>query len=224
LTKYSLLVMCVLAFHHVYAFDKSPSPFTAPKLFISESETKVTKILDSSETNPKDIPVCYNFGCAVKKHISLTTAEWTAVALIFQPQTESAEIERMRVGKAIAKLEQLAGTYTPIHRDIGYNLGEGATFPGQLDCIDESINTTTFLHLLEDHNLLKHHKVVDRAYRQAIFNQHWSGQLEELSTNERFVFDTWFRHNGELPIIQKTNDWLNISLFNAYKNNFTNPE
>ena len=186
----------------------------APALFTSKENVKVPV-----KISPQMIPVCYNFGCRTKDYVSLTQDEWSSVEVIFKPLTSSPEIERIRVGKAIAQMENLVGKHTPIFRDIGYNLGEGAEFPGQLDCIDESINTTTFLHVLQRYKLIKHHKVVKRAYRRAAFDQHWTGQLEEFDTGNRYVVDTWFYDNGEMPVIQTTEEWLDISILTSYTNN-----
>lgn len=186
----------------------------APNIFTSkESARKIVKI------SPQMIPVCYNFGCRVKEYVSLNEDEWASVEVIFRPQTNSAQVERIRIGKAIAQMERLIGNHTPIHRDVGLNLSNGAEFPGQLDCIDESINTTTFLHILQRFDLIKHHKVIKRAYRRAAFDQHWTGQLEELETGDRYVVDTWFYANGEMPVIQTTDEWLDISIFTSYTNN-----
>ena len=202
---------CVI---HAQTVESKSGHALAPNIFSSKSPAhKIVKI------SPQMIPVCYNFGCRVKEYVSLTQDEWASVELIFKPQTNSPQVERIRIGKAVAQMEKLVGHYTPIHKDIGLNLGKDAEFPGQLDCIDESINTTTFLHILQRYDLIKHHKVVKRAYRRAVFDQHWTGQLEELKTADRYVVDTWFYANGEMPVIQPTHEWLDISIFTSYTNN-----
>ena len=220
---FSLAVVTGLMLSQAIAAE---SKTLAPKLFVSKPDTEnrsTAKNKAPVKISPQMIPVCYNFGCRVKEYVSLTPAEWATVEVLFKPQTKSPKTERIRIGKAIARMEQLAGNYTPIHKDIGYNLGKGATFPGQLDCIDESINTTTFLHVLERYDLIKHHKVIKRAYRRAAFDQHWTGQLEETGTGDRYVVDTWFYDNGEMPVIQPTEEWLDISIFTSYTNNANKP-
>lgn len=86
-------------------------------------------------------------------------------------------------------------------------------FPGQQDCIDESINTTTYLRLFEQQGLLRHFKVIERAYRQAIIDQHWAAQIRQESNGARFVVDSWFQPNGYLPVIQASEDWEDLSLW-----------
>ncbi len=221
--SFCLSVMAGLMLCSAMAADNKNS---APKLYGSKTANNTVKSEKPApvKISPQMIPVCYNFGCRIKEYVSLTPDEWSTVEVLFKPQTKSPKTERIRIGKAVARMEQLAGKYTPIHKDIGYNLGEGATFPGQLDCVDESINTTTFLHVLERYGLIKHHKVIKRAYRRAAFDQHWTGQLEENTTGDRYVVDTWFYANGEMPVIQPTKEWLDISIFTSYTNNANKPE
>ena len=159
-----VLTLLGIAFSSAFAQTKDSKQGHALAPAIFAAKTPARKIVKIS---PQMIPVCYNFGCRVKEYVSLTDNDWSSVEVIFKPQTNSPRVERIRIGKAVARMEELVGKYTPIHRDVALNLGSGAEFPGQLDCIDESINTTTFLHILERYDLIQHHKVIKRAYRRA---------------------------------------------------------
>ncbi len=162
------------------------------------------------------IPVCMNFSCREKQSITISLEEWDSVANWMRPAAVNAEIERTNIKNAIGWMEVIVGRHTPTHRDVGGDLGNPeAQYPGQLDCIDESLNTTTYLKLFEQNNLLKYHKVIDRAYRRAVFDQHWAGQIEVLDSGERWVVDSWFQHNGYLPYLQTSEKWEDISLFTA---------
>jgi hypothetical protein len=165
------------------------------------------------------ITVCMNFGCKAKQVIAINQNEWDGAANWFSLSAETAEQERNQIKKAVGWMEVIAGRHTPTHNDVGGNLSEGATFPGQLDCIDESLNTDTYLKLFELNGFLKHHKVVERAYRRAIFDQHWSGQIEEVDSGERWVVDSWFQNNGNLPYVQKSKLWEDIPLFTSILDN-----
>jgi|GEM_PF-172809 len=185
-------------------------------LAFSPSASADTKL---SEIGIDAIAVCYNFECKKRDTVSLNSTEWSEVAGWLNPAADNAATERDRIRRAIGWMEELIGRRTPTHRDVAGNLPAGAEMPGQLDCIDESRNTTTYLRLLEKNGLLRFHRVVERAYRRAIFDQHWSGQLEQLSNGDRFVVDSWFQDNGMLPYIQPTNNWKDISLFTSYFDN-----
>jgi hypothetical protein len=166
------------------------------------------------------IAVCYDFGCKTRDIISISARDWHEVAGWFSPPATSAAAERDQIRQAVGWMEVVAGRHTPTFRDIGKNLGPGAEFPGQLDCIDESLNTTTYLKLFEANGLLRWHRVVERAHRRAIFDQHFAGQVEELDGGERWVIDTWFHDNGVLPYVQQTVQWKDLPLlFSSYSDN-----
>ncbi len=169
------------------------------------------------------IAVCYDFGCKQRAVVNLSVAEWLEVAGWFKPTAETAAQERDQIKQAIGWMEVLIGRHTPTHRDLAFDLPAGQDvadlFPGQQDCIDEAVNTTTYLRLLESEGLLKYHSVIEQAYRRAIFDQHWAGQIIEKSSDTRFVVDSWFQPNGYLPIIQASEDWEDISLLSAVIDN-----
>jgi hypothetical protein len=91
---------------------------------------------------------------------------------------------------------------------------ESASLPsGQMDCIDESINTSTYLKLLEKDGLLKFHLVRERAYRRSLLTQHWAAQVVETANGQHYVIDSWFEDNGELPILVNGKAWHDLSFF-----------
>ena len=186
--------------------------FLAIFVQVSAVATELNADNQQSPLSLKTIPVCYNFGCEVHQSVSLTESEWLGASGWFTPVSSAAE-ERQQIRQAIGWMEVLIGRYTPTNRDIGMNLArEGETpWPGQLDCIDESTNTTTYLKLFEQRGLLKWHRVVERVVRRSIWDQHWTAQVEELKTGARYAIDSWFQDNGTLPYVQKIEDWLKMS-------------
>lgn len=176
---------------------------------------------DVREALSEPIPVCYDFNCRNRANVSLSLAEWQTVARGFSPAALSAEQEREYIKTAIARLEELVGRHTPTWRDVGTNWsaakGKATRFPGQLDCIDESINTTTYLELLAAAGLLQYHVVSERAYRRSLFDQHWAAQIVESNNNKRFVIDSWFQDNGQPPYIGPLAKWADLSIFSRIR-------
>jgi hypothetical protein len=159
------------------------------------------------------VSVCYNFGCNIRQAVQLSAGDWNTVASWFSPAPADAREERERIRQAIGWMEVVIGRYTPTHLDKARNDLLPTDSPGQMDCIDESTNTTTYLRLFESKGLLRWHRVLDRAYRKAILDQHWAGQVEEIATGRRYVFDSWFADNGRLPFVQATEEWEKIRYF-----------
>ena len=155
-----------------------------------------------------DITICYNYNCNRSAHVRPAADEWNTVVNQFKPAARSAVEERQMIRRAIAVLEHIAGTQTPTFRDRGRNPIVD-DWPGQMDCIDESTNTKRYLDVLQEWGLLRWHRVVERAYRTPhLVDPHWAGQIVERGTLDRYVVDSWFLDNGNLPYVQALNNWL----------------
>ena len=80
---------------------------------------------------------------------------------------------------------------------------------GQMDCVDESTNTTRILKLLEQQGLLKHHKVMRRASRGFFADgryPHFTAVLKDPSGRE-WVVDSWYEPAGGPPDIMPLEKW-----------------
>ena len=167
--------------------------------------------IQAVEARVQNIAICYNFSCKTLQQVVLSAEEWRSVIGWFYPAANTAVEEREQLRQAIGWMEVVVGRHTPTHRDKGLNLEKNPEFPGQLDCIDESLNITTYMQLFQDQGHLRRHRVIDRAYRKAGFDAHWAGQIEEINTGERFVIDSWFQDNGMLPYLSPSTDWFDIT-------------
>ncbi len=153
------------------------------------------------------LSVCYNYGCKRQAQFTLSASEWRRVVSLFEPAPTSPNEERVAIRRAVAEMESTAGLYTPVRRDRGGNPID-AEWPGQLDCIDESTNTTTYLLELERAGLLRWHTVGERVYRAPyLFDEHWSAQIQEMRSGERYAVDSWMRDNGYPPYVQPIAEW-----------------
>ena len=168
------------------------------------------------------LPVCYGFSCKIQQIVSITPAEWRSVVGWFDEMATTPEDERQQIRQAIGWMEVVIGRYTPTHLDIGMNLeNHPINMTGQMDCIDESINTTTYLTLFEQQGHLRWHRVTNRAYRGALLDSHWAAQVEQVDSGVNYIIDSWFQDNGMLPYIAKSAEWLDLrwSYFRHQKNN-----
>ena len=129
---------------------------------------------------------------------------------IFLPPIENAAEERARIAKAIAFFEQRVGAITGTEADIAgtySKLGDD-----QLDCVDESVNTTIYLSLLEQKNMLLYHKVGAPTARIPVVSlrlgPHQTAVIIEKDSGEAYAVDSWFHDNGTPPEIVPMNDWF----------------
>lgn len=95
---------------------------------------------------------------------------------------------------------------------------KGGTFnggEGQMDCIDESINTTLYLTMLQKFGLMRLHRVEDRATRGWFLAgwPHTTAVISEIAMNREngtyrlWAVDSWFLDNGEPPFILPLETW-----------------
>ena len=168
-------------------------------------------LVQAVEARVQKIEICYDFSCKTRQQVVLSTEEWRSVIGWFYPAATTAAEEREQLRQAVGWMEVIVGRHTPTYRDKGLNLEKNPEFPGQLDCIDESLNITTYMHLFHEQGHLRRHRVVDRAYRTVGFDAHWAGQIEDIETGERFVIDSWFQDNGMLPYISPSTDWFDVT-------------
>jgi hypothetical protein len=158
-------------------------------------------------SQPQQFFACIDYYCDQGEMVTLSAGEWQKVRDLFTPDASAAQ-ERENIRQAIALLERQVGVITGTWRDLAGNV-IGAGKPGQLDCISESKNTTTYLKLLFDDGLLRYHDIAAREVRRPlVFNVHWSAVIRERRTGQRFAVDSWFLDNGQPPLVQPLEDWL----------------
>ena len=149
---------------------------------------------------------CYDFGCKTTQELHYSAANWAEIKALFVPSSVDSAAEKQAIRRAIATMERISGELSGTFRDKAGNY-PGSDIIRQMDCIDESTNTFQYLSALEELNLLKWHRVDTKQRRIVWFFTHWTATITEIGSGERFVVDSWYRDNGELPYIQSLADW-----------------
>ena len=172
---------------------------------------KLYRLYDYPKTLSRTaVPVCFHHGCASVKQVSLTDEHWNRLLVHFTPAAENAADEREQIRQAIAEMERINGKLANTAGDIGGDIGGFGTLAPQMDCIDESSNTTTYLTLFEQAQLLRWHSVEPVATRGYLFFggwPHYTALIRENDNGEKWVVDSWFRDNGELPDVLDLDTW-----------------
>lgn len=157
---------------------------------------------------PEAVAVCRGYGCALTQLVTLERGEWYAIRALMEASAGNAASERKAVAESVALFEQAAG------RQLGTATDRPRTplslnDPTQLDCVDETINTSTFLHLLQRQGLLTAHEVGEPARRNAflVFGVHFTAVLIERPTGRRYAVDSWFHANGAPAEVVELERW-----------------
>lgn len=152
---------------------------------------------------------CNGGTCADVKTVSLAEDEWQPVADLFEEAPQDAEEERTVIAQAIGLMESIVGPKTGTDTDRAGTFGNSA-YPGQLDCNDEATNSTTYLRLMAQHDLLRFHKIEDTTTRGGflIFGRHSTAVIRDLEDDEKYAVDSWFYDNGKPAVVLPLHVWL----------------
>ena len=158
--------------------------------------------------------VCHAYGCRMKTKVRFGDTEIKALAALMKStrKADTPAEERRAIAYAIGWME----------RHVGKIIGTSADRPGmdftasgdptQQDCVDEATNTTSYLTVLQNNGLMKHHKVgapfAKENYLRGIAGwTHWTAVISETATGKRWAVDSWIFANGENPAIVETEKW-----------------
>lgn len=157
---------------------------------------------------PDGFSVCHGGTCTLVSQVRLEPEQWREIAAAFGTPARDAQEERERIGAAIARFETVVGTLTDTADDRAENQA-GRDWHSQMDCIDESTNTTTYLRILARAGLLRWHRVEARVTRGFfLFGwPHTTAVVSELGNGARWAVDSWFFENGRPPVIVPLELW-----------------
>lgn len=156
-----------------------------------------------------DFEVCAGGGCVELKHVNVSHSDWQTVVQIFAQAGEvDAERERHLIAQAIGIMESIVGRLTDTDTDLAGTFGN-SDFPGQMDCNDEAINSTTYMRLMRNYGLIKFHEIEDMRTRNFFFNgwPHSTAVIRETASGKRFAVDSWFYDNGFPATIVPFSEW-----------------
>lgn len=157
---------------------------------------------------PDDFSVCHGGTCSLVSQVRLDPEQWREIAVMFDTPARDARDERERIAAAVARFETVVGALTGTADDRAENQ-TGRDWQSQMDCIDESTNTTTYLRIFARAGLLRWHRVEARVTRGFfLFGwPHTTAVVSELGNGARWTVDSWFFANGRPPVIVPLEQW-----------------
>lgn len=158
---------------------------------------------------PSAFNYCYGHGCKNVVATSLTAQEWWAIQRLFDPPASSAVEERKQLAVVVGRFETYVGA------KLGTGDDRGGTFQafgrlGQLDCVDETTNTTTLLRMLEHDGRLKWHSVSEPVSRSILVTgwPHSTATVAEINNGHRYAVDSWVLDNGMDASVVPLESWI----------------
>lgn len=148
---------------------------------------------------------CSEHDCVTRTPVSLEGGVWKKITNLFQTMPASAEEERQLLAMAVGLYEEHAGQIAGTSQDKPRT---GINSSRQLDCIDETLNTTMFFMVLKKEGLIRFHTLEGTVGRGDAFDwPHFALSLAEKEGSKQFVLDTWFRPNGQPADILTLAEW-----------------
>lgn len=160
---------------------------------------------------PGDFTVCHGYGCTFRTYAQFTDKQWKTIEALFKKKPKDAAAERAQIGKAIALMEKYAGAASGTSGD----LGEARTSredEAQMDCIDETVNTSLYLKFLDNAGLFSYHRVATPRHRGYFIDARWphnTAAVRENASGDVWVVDSYYFANGHEPSIVRLDDWFN---------------
>ncbi len=159
-----------------------------------------------SAPSANEFQSCRAYGCQKIDKPTLSKKDWKKIDKAFRRKAKSAEAERKKIAKAIAAFEAIVGEQTGTSEDIFGTFEKTGAY--QQDCVDESINTSIYLRVLEERGHLKFHRAYTPQSRVSMWRwPHQTAVIQELETSERYAVDSWFHDNGAPPEILPLKTW-----------------
>ena len=157
--------------------------------------------------------VCHGFFCVQKTPVSLNEEQWRRVAAIFKPRAKDARQERQQIARAVALVESIVGPqagiaarqWTHKYMLVLPNLGDLS----QIDCVDASVNTWTYMTLMEGAGLFQFHKVAPLSYAGSFTDPDLrnTAVLQENSGGY-FAIDASLVDHGVPPLVMPLAVWM----------------
>lgn len=154
--------------------------FTHKKIAIPQDDTQLQQ--------------CRGYDCRFKDTILLDDADWKEISRHFKPKAKDAATEREQIAAAIGTFETRVGKKSGTQYDLAGTFQSTGNF--QQDCVDESINTTTYLIILQNAGLLKFHQILQPSARLWSGWPHQTAVIMEMQNGAKYAVDSWFHDNG----------------------------
>lgn len=158
----------------------------------------------------EEFKVCHGYSCSYKAPVQLSEKEWKKIIRPFRYKAKTSEQERKRIAQYIANMEKVAGHKSGTDEDLAAARGRRESL-FQMDCIDETINTSLYLKFLKRENVLKYHDFNLPVHRGYLIDGRWphnSATIREIKTDQVFVIDSFYRDNGQKPYIMPVQKWI----------------
>ena len=157
--------------------------------------------------------VCSAYGCRTHTAFKFTEGDITELSKRMSGErTKTPEAEREVIRATLAwmehRVDKVVGTWQDRPGDDALGNGD----PTQMDCVDVATNLSSYLLILERHNLLRYHQVGTVMVKEDIRRgfagwTHYAAILKEKNSDRQYAVDGWLLASGQPPEIVAAEKW-----------------
>ncbi|MDD9910640.1 MAG: hypothetical protein OXR62_13240 [Ahrensia sp.] len=159
------------------------------------------------------LKVCSGYGCKISDTFQPSEEDVERLVAIMKDGAASPEAERTAIKRAIAEFETTARRHLRYQPDVKKAYQKHLGKRGQMDCVDESLNTTGYLAFMAHRGLLKHHRVRKHyAERGLIVDGRYPHKSAVIIDSAETVWtvDSWYHDDGVEPEIMRLSAWRKV--------------
>lgn len=178
---------------------------------LSPQQTELYTSVSINPPSSSEMTICYGFVCRRRATLDFSAGDRKSLAQILAAGKASPAAERAAVQKAVVWFDRRVGpmlgtTARVAHADI-----RSGADAGNFDCWDSTRNVSSFLLVLQEWGLLKHHTVGNPRYRGNILVMqlpHNTAVLVETASRVEWVVDMWTTRYAQPPDVMLVEQWL----------------
>ena len=183
----------------------------ASALRLSPEQAEMYTSVSINPPSAEAMTICYGFVCRRRATLDFTASDQKELTQILAAGKASAAAERAAVQKAVVWFDKRVGPIVgTTNRVANADIRSGAA-AGNFDCWDSTRNTSSFLFVLQEWGLLKHHTVGNPRYRGNILAlqlPHNTAVLVENESKVEWVVDMWTTKYLQPPDVMLVETWL----------------
>jgi len=156
------------------------------------------------------IIACHGYGCARQTAISVDGSWLNRAGAILRAGRASPEAERRALAQVVSAYTAHLASSIGGRPDVPGSPAGMSGVHGQMDCLDETANTTSLLLVLQERGLLAHHRVKGPESRGFFLDgryPHFSAVIAEARSGREWAVDPWRRAPGQRPEILPLDQW-----------------
>lgn len=188
-----------------------------PPLFLSAPATAAPRAAqrwynERGYVEPVDgrIIACHGYGCTRRLALSVDGSLLSRASGMLRSAQGSPAAERQALAEVIRSYTAYLAASLGGKPDVPGSPPQMSGVHGQMDCLDETANTTSLLLVLQERGLLAHH-VVEHPESRGFFLDgrypHFTAVITEKRTGAEWAVDPWKKAPGQRPEILPLDRW-----------------